>query len=109
MYPAPPVTSTARELASNGEIREAERAHLLGRVNVAAVEHDRCLHQRLHLTEVRLAKLIPLRDHRQSVGAGKRVVALLAQRDSTVEDAASHRRGRRIVRFDVCPSFEQAL
>ena len=59
------------------------------------------LHQLPHLREVRLAELVPLGDDGQRVGAGQRVVALVAERDAVAEDAAApswsppdRRRGR---------------
>src|SRR5580704_14313976 len=100
MYPAPPVTRTLPDLgdlASSGEVREAERAHVLGRVQVAAVEDDRRPEKGAHLVEVGLAELVPLRHDRQRVGTDQRVVALLAERDAIFEDAARRRLCFRIV------------
>src|ERR1700730_12230308 len=97
MYPAPPVTRTLPLLASNGEIREAERTHVLGRVEVAAVEYDRRPEKGAHLVEVGLPELVPLRHDRQRVGTDQRVVALLAERDVIFEDAARRRPRFRIV------------
>src|SRR5207247_9792295 len=96
MYPAPPVTRTLR-LAANGKIREAERPHLLGRVDVPAVEDDRRAHQAAHLLEVRLAELVPLGDDRQRVSPRKRIVASLGERDSALEAPLRRDAGFRIV------------
>src|SRR5262245_23329488 len=60
MYPAPPVTRTEARSAANGKVGEAERAHVPGRIDVAAVEDDRRSHQLTHLLEIRLAELVPL-------------------------------------------------
>ena len=63
-----------RGAAPIGIVGEAELAHLVRLVDVAAVEDHRLLHQRLHALEVRPAELVPLGDEQQRVGALERVV-----------------------------------
>src|SRR5262245_22148158 len=109
MYPAPPVTRTPRPSAANGEVREALRLHLLGRIDVASVENDWRSHQRPHLAEVGLAELVPLGDDRQRVGAVERVVALVAQSDAAVEQPLRDRPGGRIVRLHARALVQEQL
>ena len=54
-------------------------AHPLRVVDVAPVDDQRALHQLLHPVEVRVAEVVPLGDEDQPVGAGERVVAVLAE------------------------------
>src|ERR1700704_4232316 len=100
MYPAPPVTSTEARSAANGEIGEAQRAHVLGRIDIAAVEDNRRSHQLAHLREVWLTEFVPFRHDCQGVGARQRLVALLAEGHAASEQPARRRPGLRIVRSD---------
>ena len=74
--------------ASNGVIREAVLLHLGWREEVAAVEDQRRLHQRLHAIEIGLAELIPFGHDRQRIGALQRVVVRIGVVKLVAEDAA---------------------
>src|ERR1700674_1274177 len=98
MKPAPPET-TARGFAeslfaANSSIRKTVATHDGRIVNVAPVDHDRLPHGALEAAQVEIAKLVPLCDHDDRIGAGGRLVSAIHVLDFRQDAARSlHRRG----------------
>src|SRR5678815_4404995 len=105
MKPAPPVIRILTGLPLSGahgatphrEVREAERLHLRGLVDVSAVEDHRLLEESLHALEIGPPELVPLRDQHERVGSLERVVV-----DLVIADAVAEQLPRLAHRLGVC-------
>src|SRR5262249_21664783 len=60
-----------RSVPPDAPVDEAEPAHLLGVVDVAAIHHNRPPHKTLDLLEVKLPELVPLSHDDDGVGASR--------------------------------------
>src|SRR3979409_2369073 len=104
MNPAPPETTALALLllpAADTPIRKAEVAHRLGVVDVATVDHHRPAHQLLDAIQVKVTKLIPLRDEDEGVSSDRDFVRVLHVFDVRHQESGPLRR-RRVVRAYGC-------
>src|SRR5258708_18654058 len=74
MKPAPPETIARGLFASNSSIREPMAAHHGGVIDVSTLDHDRLPHRPLQWGPGEGAKLVPLGDHYDRIGAPRRLV-----------------------------------
>src|SRR5215472_3658281 len=110
MKPAAPETTAlvTSSVPPDAPVDEAELAHLLRVVDIAAIDHDRPPHQALELLEVELLELIPLGHNDDGVGAsrdGLRIAAVV----EVGQEGPGLLDGRRVIGADDRSLLEQRV
>src|SRR6266536_1280568 len=104
------VPSALLSLPSDPEIGESQPTHLLGLVEVSAIEDDRIRHQGLDPFEIGLTKRAPLRAHRQCVSTldGFVVVGAQGHAREPCQGPASRLRRHRVEGANLDPGLSEA-
>src|SRR3954464_7896698 len=90
----------SRGWAPDRMIPHAQLPHLLDVVKISAIDDDRLLERALYPLEIRMAILVPIRDHDQRVRALERLIVSLSIIYSVAEQTPRMVEGSRVVRTD---------
>src|SRR3954470_1725962 len=90
-------------------VSNAQLPHLLDVVKFSAIDDDRLLERALHPLEIRMAVLVPIRDHDQRVRAFERLIVSLSIIYSVAEQTSGVSEGGWIVRADRYSLSEQVV